>query len=635
MDGSGRLFAGSWLRTHVLTGLITFCVLLFHSTPVRAGLYDGNLPLVNLNASNFYDVLLGKENAWIIQFYSSWCGHCIHFAPMFKAFAHDISGWRQVLGLAVMDCTEVTNIKFCRLFEVTSFPTLVFLGTKATRTDRGEVIEAHRSITNLRHQALSLLQGNHSTGPHPKPPSWPSLDPLPDSEVSLAQLWNGVPQQVHTMVIVLESQASLIGQEVTLDLSGNPHCRVWRLVNPSPSSPLLWELSEAGSQPDNSTTQAIIYTVLRDSKAKFLLRVPYSEGSRKLVVDALLPLRTSEDTIELGSKDNASENGSHAGSSRVYRADLNNAMVYSLSQEVALWETFNRSQLEVLENFVDVLRQFFPGDPSTMHFLGRLQKYVASFRERGHVLRGEALSTFLHAAGSPDSRLPKMGPYVGCLGSRPGLRGYPCSLWMLFHSLTVNAYRASAEHELASGDHPTSARTTLLTIRDYVSHFFTCSDCAAHFASQAVGLESKLREPRDAVLWLWRTHNAVNRRLSGDQTEDPAAPKVPFPPESLCSECRTSRGRQDTVDWNVRWNVDRTLHFLLRYYSGDSVVTIVALPNEPAGTWRGPSIMLPLALTAVLLVLLLVALLGPFGCGRRKLRPCRKLCTRRGFALPP
>ncbi|KAG0409713.1 hypothetical protein HPB47_013185, partial [Ixodes persulcatus] len=59
--------------------------------PVRAGLYDGNLPLVNLNASNFYDVLLGKENAWIIQFYSSWCGHCIHFAPMFKAFAHDIS----------------------------------------------------------------------------------------------------------------------------------------------------------------------------------------------------------------------------------------------------------------------------------------------------------------------------------------------------------------------------------------------------------------------------------------------------------------------------------------------------------------------------------------------------------------
>ncbi|KAM7305637.1 sulfhydryl oxidase 1 isoform X2 [Ixodes scapularis] len=282
MDESGRLFAGSRLRTRVLTGLITFCVLLFHSTPVRAGLYDGNLPLVNLNASNFYDVLLGKENAWIIQFYSSWCGHCIHFAPMFKAFAHDISGWRQVLGLAVMDCTEVTNIKFCRLFEVTSFPTLVFLGTKATRTDRGEVIEAHRSIANLRHQALSLLQGNHSTGPHPRPPSWPSLDPLPDSEVSLAQLWNRVPQQVHTMVIVFESQASLVGQEVTLDLSGNPHCRVWHLVNPSPSSPLLWELSEAGSQPDNSTTQAIIYTVLRDSKAKFLLR----QDIDKVMIDA-------------------------------------------------------------------------------------------------------------------------------------------------------------------------------------------------------------------------------------------------------------------------------------------------------------------------------------------------------------
>lgn len=27
--------------------------------------------------------------------------------------------------------------------------------------------------------------------------------------------------------------------------------------------------------------------------------------------------------------------------------------------------------------------------------------------------------------------------WVGCQGSRPGLRGYPCSLWMLFHVLTV------------------------------------------------------------------------------------------------------------------------------------------------------------------------------------------------------
>ena len=29
--------------------------------------------------------------------------------------------------------------------------------------------------------------------------------------------------------------------------------------------------------------------------------------------------------------------------------------------------------------------------------------------------------------------------WVGCQGSRVGLRGYPCSLWTLFHVLTVQA----------------------------------------------------------------------------------------------------------------------------------------------------------------------------------------------------
>uniref|UniRef100_A0ACB8F1I3 Sulfhydryl oxidase 2 n=1 Tax=Sphaerodactylus townsendi TaxID=933632 RepID=A0ACB8F1I3_9SAUR len=29
--------------------------------------------------------------------------------------------------------------------------------------------------------------------------------------------------------------------------------------------------------------------------------------------------------------------------------------------------------------------------------------------------------------------------WVGCQGSRPELRGYPCSFWKLFHTLTVQA----------------------------------------------------------------------------------------------------------------------------------------------------------------------------------------------------
>lgn len=35
--------------------------------------------------------------------------------------------------------------------------------------------------------------------------------------------------------------------------------------------------------------------------------------------------------------------------------------------------------------------------------------------------------------------LPNRIKWVGCQGSRPELRGYTCSLWKLFHTLTVEA----------------------------------------------------------------------------------------------------------------------------------------------------------------------------------------------------
>lgn len=36
--------------------------------------------------------------------------------------------------------------------------------------------------------------------------------------------------------------------------------------------------------------------------------------------------------------------------------------------------------------------------------------------------------------------LPYQVRWVGCQGSHPRYRGYPCSMWTLFHTLTVAAY---------------------------------------------------------------------------------------------------------------------------------------------------------------------------------------------------
>ena len=56
------------------------------------GLYNGDDKVTVLNATNFKNTVYGTSNAWIIEFYNSWCGFCHRFAPVWKSLALDIYG---------------------------------------------------------------------------------------------------------------------------------------------------------------------------------------------------------------------------------------------------------------------------------------------------------------------------------------------------------------------------------------------------------------------------------------------------------------------------------------------------------------------------------------------------------------
>lgn len=43
--------------------------------------------VTQLNRQAFLDNVLNSEDAWIIDFYAPWCGHCIQFAPDFEKTA--------------------------------------------------------------------------------------------------------------------------------------------------------------------------------------------------------------------------------------------------------------------------------------------------------------------------------------------------------------------------------------------------------------------------------------------------------------------------------------------------------------------------------------------------------------------
>lgn len=70
--------------------LFIFGLFLVSFSSASKPLYRPYDPLVQLNSSNFHSTIIGKSHAWIVEFYSSWCGHCQHFAPTWREFARQI-----------------------------------------------------------------------------------------------------------------------------------------------------------------------------------------------------------------------------------------------------------------------------------------------------------------------------------------------------------------------------------------------------------------------------------------------------------------------------------------------------------------------------------------------------------------
>jgi thiol oxidase len=65
---------------------------LYEDLKAGRGLYNSDDKVTVLNVTNFKQSVYGTRNAWIIEFYNSWCGFCHRFAPVWKSLATDIYG---------------------------------------------------------------------------------------------------------------------------------------------------------------------------------------------------------------------------------------------------------------------------------------------------------------------------------------------------------------------------------------------------------------------------------------------------------------------------------------------------------------------------------------------------------------
>lgn len=57
-----------------------------------AGLYSASDQILVLSPDNVDSVLFSSSAALLVEFYATWCGHCVAFSTVWKSLARDIKG---------------------------------------------------------------------------------------------------------------------------------------------------------------------------------------------------------------------------------------------------------------------------------------------------------------------------------------------------------------------------------------------------------------------------------------------------------------------------------------------------------------------------------------------------------------
>ncbi|TFK06908.1 Sulfhydryl oxidase 1 [Platysternon megacephalum] len=457
------------------------------------GLYSPGDPLVLLQVDTLESSVLNSSSAWLVEFYASWCGHCLHFAPTWRALAADIQEWSPAVKLGVLDCADIANQKTCRKFGITGFPTLKFFKAFSKSPEDGtKIFHPGDSIQNLRHSIITNLEMHKETWP----PACPPLEPVSVEEIRGFFQTNNVTY----LALIFETNDSFLGREVTLDMLQYENIAVRRVLSSEEELVKKYGVTAFPSiflLINNGTFSRIpVQMEARSFYTHFLRRLPgVTRGPYAPTRAPDTPIKTTPTPRR------------PADRSKVYMADLESALHYALRVEVARFSVLTGERVRALKDFVAVLAKYFPGRPFVRNFLRSVDRWLRNMRESRIPYSALELVLTNRKEGQAPAVLSNNVTWVGCQGSEPHFRGYPCSLWTLFHLLTVQATR---HRRLGTGP-----LEVLGAMRGYVRSFFGCRECAQHFEGMAAESMDKVRSVDEAALWLWSRHNRVNARLAG------------------------------------------------------------------------------------------------------------------------
>nr|XP_020450837.1 sulfhydryl oxidase 2 [Monopterus albus] len=529
-----------------------------------APLYTEDDPLVILSSSTVTSSVSNSSSAWLVQFYSSWCGHCIQYSTTWKTLAQDVKDWQQAISVAVVDCAQEENFDVCKEYNVKFYPTFKYFRAHSPPTDRGTTYTgADRRVQSVRQLMVNILQ-NHTRLDWPD--HCPPLDPHSSEELLplLGQRSN------HFTAVIIEEPDSYVGREVILDLLQYSGVQVKRAL--SSDRPLLDALKITTFpsiyllHPNGTHTHLHVQKQLRFFFSSMLRTLPGVQ--RRLTSDS-----DSYSVGQMGAlpQKQGAEPWRDFNRSKVYMADLESALHYLLRVELATHNTLEGEELKVFKDFVTLVAKLYPGGVSVVKLMETLSDWLLSLP-----LQRIPYQAVLDLV---DNKMRISGVFlgaelrwVGCQSSRPGLRGYPCALWTLFHVLTVqhDATPAALENTGLEAE----AAPVLQVMRRYIRTFFGCEQCGRHFEQAAAAGMDRVQQ----MLWLWNQHNMVNYRLAGSLSDDPLFPKAPWPSPSLCASCHEEKNGVHV------WNQDNVLSFLRHHYGVSNLSPKYSLtpPQVPA-----------------------------------------------------
>uniref|UniRef100_A0A8D0HGC3 Sulfhydryl oxidase n=1 Tax=Sphenodon punctatus TaxID=8508 RepID=A0A8D0HGC3_SPHPU len=512
-------------------------------------LYSPSDPLTVLQADTLERSIFNSSSAWVVEFYASWCGHCIHFAPTWRALANDIQEWRPALRLGVLDCAEASSQKVCSEFGITGFPTLKVKGMDGA----GIQILAHSEATlqPLRHSIITSVERHEDVWP----PACPPLEPTSLAEVRGFFQANNVTY----LALIFEKADSFMGREVILDMLQYENIAVRRVLSSDEEMVKKYDVATFPSAylltSNGSCSRIPVHLEERSFYTFFLRRLPdiVRGTSYNLTVIPDTEPRTTPTPWRV------------ADSSKLYMADLESVLHYTLRVEVARFSDLRGERLTALKRYVSVLAKYFPARPSVRNVLRNLNRWLRGVKERD--------LPYSAVEAVPNARLMNRTIWVGCQGSQSQFRGYPCSLWLLFHLLTVQATLPKGQNA--------SPLEVLSAMREYVRFFFGCRDCAEHFEGMAAESMDKVKSRDEAVVWLWSRHNRVNARIAGTTSEDPKFPKLQWPPPSMCPACHKKFNGQQV------WDEGAVLSFFKAHFSPSNIYLDYIPPEEVRSARRG------------------------------------------------